>query len=283
MTPLIESIYQKYISIFYEIDNGGTWIDLSVVRYALRAALRELGEPTLGRSKEIVRLNDWLFEHAPDLAHDPHTDTAEAMIAAAHQLRRELQAVQAERDHADQQCALLEQEAERLKARLEQALEGQSGLVQQLAQMDADNTRLTQELAVVRSWSVAPHHNGSIIDNYGDAFGTVITNPPVAQPSAQSAQSAQSADSLPAVPPALTWPDPLADWVEGLERGRHEWRKLPRDVRWRLIANVVQQVKTSVAFDAHRPQWMTSARAAALTFGDGLWENVVERARWLNE
>ena len=260
----VERIYQKYIGVFYEVDNNGTWIDLSVVRYALRAALRELAEPTPGsqaastrEQRQLQRLNDWL-------------------IASAHQLRRELQAVQAERDHADQQCALLEQEAERLKARLEQALEGQSGLVQQMAQMDADNTRLTQELAVVRSWSVAPHHNGSIID--GDAFGTVITNPPVvAQP------SAQSADSLPAVPPALTWPDPLADWVEGLERGRHEWRKLPRDVRWRLIANVVQQVKNSGDFDAHRPQWMTSARAAALTFGDGLWENVVERARWLNE
>lgn len=41
MTP-VDAIYQKYISVFYEIDAGGAWIDLAAVRYALRAALREL-------------------------------------------------------------------------------------------------------------------------------------------------------------------------------------------------------------------------------------------------
>lgn len=186
-------------------------------------------------------------------------------------------AISAERDDADQRYAQLEIEICRANTDLNLLLAERDGMRSQLAQMDAENSRLIQELAVVRSWSVAPHTNGRGIDN--DAFGTVITNAPVAQP--QPAQPAQSADSLPAVP--LTWPEPLNDWVEGLEKRRHDWRKLPRDVRWRLIANVVQQVKTSGDFDAHRPQWMTSARAAALTFGDGLWENVVERARWLNE
>ena len=129
--------------------------------------------------------------------------------------------------------------------------------------MDADNARLTEELRTVRSWSVAPTGNGK-------------SHPAALLPSAQSAQSADET-------PALSWPGELADWVEGLEKNRHDWRKLAKSVRWQLIANVVQQIPadesaSSAWFDTHRPAWMSTARAAALTFGQNSWTRVVHMA-----
>lgn len=297
----LDRIYQKYIGVFYEVDGGGTWLDLSAVRYALRAALKELAEankpaaePTQNR-QQIERINAWLREHAPD---DFWTDddAMTSIIAAADRLRGQVARLQAMLAAADADVqrsnARLEQlirindwiisyaadaiaaadrlrgTVERLRIELETAIDERNvadaacagmeaevaGLRSQLAAMDADNAKLAQELAILRSWSVAPHGNGAITDD----FGTVITNPP---------------STL-----TLSWPGDLADWVEGLEKGRHDWRKLAKPVRWQLIANVVNQVKDSVEFDAQRPQWMSTSRAAALTFGDGRWDKVVERA-----
>lgn len=296
MMSEVDRIYQKYIGVFYELEHdAGTWIDLASVRYALRAALCELaGPPTIDRqggdtldqrqyqvlAKQIERLNDWLFEHATDLAHDPHTDTADAIIAAADRLRGrakklriELAAAIDERNVADTAAGTLEREIGELRllnaqlhahAHANQPLITEiAGLRQQLAQMDADNARLTDELRTVRS---SPHGNrdGAITED----FGTVITNPPTTLTPMATANTA----------PGLSWPGELADWVEGLEKGRHDWRKLAKSVRWQLIANVVNQVKDSVQFDAQRPAWMSTSRAAALTFGDGRWDKVVERA-----
>lgn len=311
----IDRIYQKYIAVFYEVDGGGTWIDLSAVRYALRAALREMADgvmrpaPALDMRQveavngQIERLNDWLFEYAHDLAHDPYTDTAGAMIAAADRLRGhvaklrvELATAIDERNAADGGCADVEAWLAQVSSlvyaevadgtltlrqgiakahdnayamldnRNNESRTEIAGLRQQLAQMDADNAALTKELAILRSYVTAQKidaTNGLI-----DDFDTVIMNPPAIT------AAAAAVDGV-----ALSWPGDLADWVEGLEKGRHDWRKLAKSVRWQLIANVVCQVRDSVRFDAHRPQWMSTSRAAAMTFGDGRWDNVVARAQ----
>ena len=75
----VENIYQKYISVFYEIDAVGTWIDLAAVRYALRAALRELAaaQPAVDIIEEhrhldgiVLRIERVLEAHDSDVFAD---------------------------------------------------------------------------------------------------------------------------------------------------------------------------------------------------------------------
>ena len=243
----VDRIYQKYMAVFYEVD--GTWIGLDAVRYALRAALRELVQ---GDSAELSSLRE--------------------LVAS---LRCELAAAIDERNAADVECADAERDAAGLRQQLI-ALDADNALLtaelhtrrQMAKDLEFDNARLTQELATLRSWVTAPTGNSHGVT---DDFGTVITAP---------GKTRTAPEMLAAVDtPGLSWPDDLADWVEGLEKGRHDWRKLAKSVRWQLLANVVNQVKDSVQFDEHRPQWMSTSRAAAATFGDGKWETVVARAR----
>ena len=149
-------------------------------------------------------------------------------------------------------------------------------LREQLAQMDADNALLTDELRILRSWVTTPQIDASfgIVTTNGDMTTTATGKTRTVSEMLAVIADAANVNAT----PGLSWPGELADWVEGLEMGRHDWRKLAKSVRWQLIANVVNQVKDSVQFDAHRPSWMTSSRAAALTFGDGRWDKVVERA-----
>lgn len=116
----VDRIYQKYIGVFYEVDGGGTWIDLSAVRYALRAALREMAEtqrptpPSIDQRQyerltaQIAMLNDWLAEYAADLYIDPATDTAEAMVAAADRLRGAVQRLTVNLAESEQQLDMLD-------------------------------------------------------------------------------------------------------------------------------------------------------------------------------
>lgn len=59
----IDSVYQKYISIFYEIDAADTRIDLSTVRYAMRAALHDLAarQPGADIIEEHSYLEDLVY------------------------------------------------------------------------------------------------------------------------------------------------------------------------------------------------------------------------------
>jgi hypothetical protein len=293
----LDRIYQKYISIFYEVDGGGTWIDLSAVRYALRAALREMAQPAPNPDRQggaIKRLNDWLAEHAPDEYHQPG-DTADAMIMAADRLRGmvvrlslELAAAIDERDHAEQTIMDVEtwlalqspkhwKELRDARATLTQAVAQAfsdvitsqaaelDALRSQLAQMDADNARLTQELTTVRSWSLAPTGNGKSAPALD--CGTAIQNPPVVlSPSAQIA--------------ACDLSENASDYQDGLDAGRWTWRHLPKSIRLELVRHTISRLptRTQADFDAQRPEWMPTATTHVHTFGVS-WSHLTNLAK----
>lgn len=314
MTP-VDAIYQKYISVFYELDAGGAWIDLAAVRYALRAALRELAaaQPAVDITQkhrdlaatvleiesvlathagdayadfvdrhielptviarvieghkaalsakltpdrcQLERINEWLFEHAPDLADNPLNNTADASIAAMDRLRGQVVLLQkladwldtryvndSDGNEVDTAIKLLEFQAAEVDA-----------LRQQLAQMDADNARLTEELRTVRSWSVAPTGNGK--------------SHPAIFP------SAQSADETPAWNDAmLTGLDAATlDYWHGIAAGRWTWRKLPKSTRLAMVRHVLsfgpeERAMSMSEFDAIKPHWMPGAGSHPITF-----------------
>ena len=76
----------------------------------------------------------------------------------------------------------------------------------------------------------------------------------------------------------IDWPGELADWVEGIEAGRHTWRTLPRQARWKLVAHFMSHLPDTrqSTFGAMRPTWMASASNTAGTFGNGSWQRVME-------
>lgn len=63
------------------------------------------------------------------------------------------------------------------------------------------------------------------------------------------------------------------DWLEGLERGAHSFRMIPKETRRRLVQAHVDAVRMDSEtprqfdFDQARPTWMPTAGSAAATFG----------------
>jgi hypothetical protein len=174
--------------------------------------------------------------------------------------------------------------AERILCLAKNQSEEIRSLRQELIELDADNARLTQELATLRSFWVAPKVDGIY---FGIATnGDVPTNAQAvtdAAPTAAPEARGEAEDCLEGGA-GLVWDDDLADWVAGIEAGRHTFRGLPRAVRWQLVACVVREALRvgsggQSEFDALRPEWMSTARASVLTFGDGKWERVIEMVR----
>ena len=73
---------------------------------------------------------------------------------------------------------------------------------------------------------------------------------------------------------ASTWlEDTDLEWLEGLERGAHTFRSVPKDVRRRLVQAHVDAIRTDSEaprqfdFDQSRPAWMPTAGSATMTFG----------------
>jgi hypothetical protein len=73
---------------------------------------------------------------------------------------------------------------------------------------------------------------------------------------------------------ASTWlQDTDLDWLEGLERGAHTFRSVPKDVRRRLVQAHLDAIRTDgeaprqFDFDQSRPAWMPTAGSATMTFG----------------
>lgn len=334
-TPLIERIYQKHISIFHEIDGGGTWIDLSAVRYALRAALRELADAqpgadiveehrhldaTVRQIERVVEAHDSAV-YADLVAGNISLPTAiDGMIAAADRLRGtveklriELAAAIDERNAADQavrdvevwlaqvspslsdnvagdtltlhqaiahahNAAIARQDAELAVLRStisvykieiadqREVLAYTNGmrdryaaeldaLRQQLAQMDADNAKLADELRTLRSWS------------------TTQTAP---------GKTRTVAEMLDAIAPEdnASWNDAMlsmldaetADYWHGIAAGRWTWRKLPKSVRLAMVRHVLsfgpeERAMSMGEFDAIKPHWMPGAGSHPITFG----------------
>lgn len=71
-----------------------------------------------------------------------------------------------------------------------------------------------------------------------------------------------------------TWlRDDDREWLEGLERGAHSFRTVPKETRRRLVQAHIDAVRTDSEaprqfdFDRSRPVWMPTAGSAATTFG----------------
>lgn len=210
---------------------------------------------------QITRINDWCAEHAPDEYHSDG-DTADAMIAVADTLRGQVAKLRHDMESQAVELADLRLLNSQLHeyARTNQKLNIEiSGLREQIAQMDADNARLTQELRTLRSWSLAPTGNGK-------------SHPAALLP---SAQSAQSADETP-----VAWNDAMltglddatADYWHGIAAGRWTWRKLPKSTRLAMVRHVLSfgpeaRAMSMSEFDAIKPHWMPGAGSHPGTFG----------------
>lgn len=225
---------------------------------------------------QLIRINDWLAEHAPDEYHQPG-DTADAIIAVADtlrgqvaKLRTELAAAIDERNHLDGELRasqnMMNSAHDEAKANAKDAHE----LRQQLAQLDADNAALIQrntalaaDLATARSYFISRQPtNGH--DNTG--------------PLSVSAQSAQSAVGTRSV---TQWDDEALltgldaatlDYWHGINAGRWTWRKLPKSVRLAMVRHVLSFTETEAPmsmsqFDAFKPNWMPGAGTHPVTFG----------------
>lgn len=221
---------------------------------------------------QLMRINDWLAEHAPDEYHQPG-DTADAIIAVADRLRgqvaklrTELAAAIDERNHLDGELRasqnMMNSAHDEAKANAKDAHE----LRQQLAQLDADNAALIQrntalaaDLATARSYFLNRPTNGHDITD----------------PLSVSAQSAVETR------PATQWDDAAMlsgldaatlDYWHGINAGRWTWRKLPKTVRLAMVRHVLSFTETDAPmsmsqFDAFKPHWMPGAGTHPVTFG----------------
>ena len=114
----------------------------------------------------------------------------------------------------------------------------------QLAQMDADNARLSQELRTLRSWVTAPAGDGKS-DPMSANVAAIIQKPAV--------------DSL---------SQAASDYWIGLDAGRWSWRSVPRSVQLEMVRHVIAGTEshTKMEFDAVKPDWMPTATAQTQKF-----------------
>ena len=105
---IADTILHKYMRHLRYIDQGNI-VHLDAVELALRLALSELEEEIATAtpaaqftdhryatdSAQIIRLNDWLAQHAPDTYHEPG-DTADAVLAVLNYQRTKLAALEAD-------------------------------------------------------------------------------------------------------------------------------------------------------------------------------------------
>ena len=199
------------------------------------------------RRAQLERIDEWLVERGFDDVSDG--DTAAAVIRAGDLLRDMLA-------HRDEQIQNYNQELDRLH--------------QQLPEMEAEKARLEkkcveleQELATVRA-QVVERRSVPELSAVADAADD-------GAPPMRATFSGTLAEPI-------DWPGELADWVEGIEAGRHTWRTLPRQARWKLVAHFMLQLPDTrqSTFDAMRPTWMASASGTAGTFGNGSWQRVMK-------
>ena len=263
----VDQVYQKYSDVFLEVNAGQAWVDLAAVRYALRAALRELAAttepPTTGdriaenHYAQIQRLNKWLEQNAPGYFNEGNTadatiDELDSLKRQTARLRIELATAIEERDAADRDCAELERQQAQQRIDLKEELRSayselntiiaeRDGLRQQLAQMDADNAKLVQELATLRSYAVAtPTSNGK----------TAIHDTAIHDMASTLAVAVLS--------------QAASDYWIGLEAGRWTWRQIPdKSAKLEIIRHVIMltEHRSQSEFNAARPSWLPTATA----------------------
>lgn len=96
-------------------------------------------------------------------------------------------------------------------------------------------------------------------------------NPPYVLP--EEAVKVLRADDIDAIRGSTWLRDDDRDWLEGLERGAHSFRTVPKETRRRLVQAHIDAVRTDSEaprqfdFDQARPAWMPTAGSMAATFG----------------
>lgn len=237
----IDAIYQRHVSALARIG-----IDQDAVRLSLRLALEEMEEGARGEGrkvpdtespKQLHRIHEWLAHHAGGRCEGMLI--ADAMIAFAEDQRAVISSLQ-------HQIAAKQSEIERL---IRQATKW-------TREIDASRTAIAHasEMAAIQIPAV-----------------TVATNG--AGPLDDQTTTALRADDIGAIR-ASTWlQDTDLDWLEGLERGAHTFRSVPKDVRRRLVQAHLDAIRTDgeaprqFDFDQSRPAWMPTAGSATMTFG----------------
>jgi hypothetical protein len=225
------------------------------------------------RLEQLIRINDWIISYAADAI-----AAADRLRGTVERLRIELETAIDERNAADGEVASLEAEV----ARLTTAYNDVNG---ELAKAIRHAEGLAHDLATLRSYAIAtPHGNGKSKPAAGEAERA--GDLPEQYPPAIVAAVEQEAAAEAAQQAALDVGDDaeLHDYIIGLDAKRHIWRTIPKSVRWRLVKARLNSIWTDgklpsmVDFDADRPAWMPTASACAVTFGDGKWSIVCEKA-----
>lgn len=199
------------------------------------------------RRAQLERIDEWLVERGFDDVSDG--DTAAAVIRAG-DLLRDMVA------HRDEQIQNYGHELDRLNWQL-------PGMEAEKTLLEKKCVELEQELATVRA-QVVERRSVPELSAVADAADD-------GAPAMRTTFSGTLAEPI-------DWPGELADWVEGIEAGRHTWRTLPRQARWKLVAHFMSHLPDTrqSTFDAMRPTWMASASNTAGTFGNGSWQRVME-------
>lgn len=166
-----------------------------------------------------------------------------------------------------------------LRLALEELEEGVRGEARKLRQeiealqdeADAEAHALRQELEVCREGAalitqqLAPAH--AILHDTNGSHA----NPPYVLP--EEAVKVLRADDVDAIRGSTWLRDDDREWLEGLERGAHSFRTVPKETRRRLVQAHIDAVRTDSEaprqfdFDQSRPVWMPTAGSAAATFG----------------
>lgn len=105
----------------------------------------------------------------------------------------------------------------------------------------------------------------------GDESNGSHANPPYVTPDA--VVDLLRADNIDAIRHSTWLHDEDRDWLEGLERGAHSFRMVPKETRRRLVQAMIDTVRTDSEaprqfdFNQARPAWMPTAVSATHTLG----------------
>lgn len=222
--------------------------DTDVVRYAMKYALDELAiimfhddealDTLLARIERVLESHDSALY--ADVASGA-TDLATAIDAALTTERAAIAALTNDLRQAQTVAASQRQEIAAMTTE-------RSDLLSQLAQPDADNARLTQELRTVRSWVTTPS-NGN-----GKSAPAALTD---------------ATEPAPELLRQVVLSPAANDYWIGLDANRWSWRGVPRTIRLELVRHVISTTPnhSQSEFDAARPSWMATASSHVQTFG----------------
>lgn len=262
-------IFGKHAGALAAVADTNERVHLDAARIALALAMHEMnGAGGADQSVDqrdyerlngqIGQLNEWLAENAVDLYHEPDTDTAAAMIAAAERLaaslasvRRELAAALDERNFADRRCAELAAERD--------------GLRQQLLQLDADDSALIARIARIFEMeneiqALQRRRDELNVENLhleAELKRLRADNAALIQRNGKSMSMA-----------GYVLSEAAHDYLLGLEAGRWKWRQIPKQVQVELVRYIIATTedRTQSQFDACKPAYMPTATAHVMAF-----------------